>query len=999
MATGQILTTTGSKRLSVVYGPRNASCEIVTYGGVADRQVYDQTEAAYSPDYTLTPLTLFPRCTVSSADTAGDSEVNAGLTNIKWYEMTYDASKKTWSAGRVITTGTDYEVIQQATEDGLVRGMLVVKKNATTVSPIRLVFEADYVETATGASFHFKRSRTVIADDNSSPSPVLSVDCCPGETWNPLRDGDNRTVTAQLTVGSKDVTDADSAAYFWYRKTNKENGSYTLTELSADDNDVESIKTKTVTADGKQLTFQGNVIVINRDFIGDGEDFVCKAIYRGETGLAEGDSPADADPRKDFSIIRQIPPLKEPVIDKLGIGAEEGQTVFRPVCHLFDNIGEIPNPEDVLSIEWLVRKKGGTEFVKVAEGAAPRLEFTEDMTYQVNIIDRGGSPVRYYVASQDTDNPSPLLTNVLTTASVQTLQDMYRPFLINHTENTGELMPADELRRNNWLRYTDGRFAPVVGITEEMRAQCDVALYLDAAHSEKYCEAGEFDAERFYDKYGMTQKLYDAAGAEIGHILRPWETTSKDYSVKIGATGDNWLLDDYSETDGRMYKGILKSDRAVAGLKPKKLAPTLMSPTTDTTVKGSDGLHRFRSFFFLYNPDDNNTQGVKGTNTNIDVFVGDGGYPRHSDVNQLSSVDYARNNNPDRSRSYPFSEAGFHAYNMFVTAHELLYGTNYINDPDNLFSSGTSSNDGCSNADQWRKYGGLRYNSDADNTLRYSAMSNSACEIYINASGGKVGTAPTAFINGEAPKWLCCEAQIALSFAAELGIGEDTEYEVYGRTYRYATPGKAKGIAEGYMNARVYRQVDADYSGYTKAGAATTYHLSIMLRNGIMDGMMTSGDVFHYRGGGYEMVSTVIAKQAETRTGYPTDIYLETDQKKFDNDKTVTKDNLGTFGFESEYEKIAHIDKTTLGWMKKRTGYANHMLTTGGSKATYVTGYSNNDNYFSDTINQRVRRCCRCGGAANWPICGSRSVLAALAVSSGYRAYGGSAQCLFYRRS
>ena len=89
------------------------------------------------------------------------------------------------------------------------------------------------------------------------------------------------------------------------------------------------------------------------------------------------------------------------------------------------------------------------------------------------VADLGGTSDAYYYASQDTSQPSPDLVNPQTNASIQLLQDMYRPFLVDHTEAKEgvEVMPADELKRNNWLRYANGKFAPAVGITEEMRAE------------------------------------------------------------------------------------------------------------------------------------------------------------------------------------------------------------------------------------------------------------------------------------------------------------------------------------------------------------------------------------------------------------------------------------------------------------------------------------------------------------------------------------------------
>lgn len=606
----------------------------------------------------------------------------------------------------------------------------------------------------------------------------------------------------------------------------------------------------------------------------------------------------------------------------------------------------------------------------------------------------------YYIASQNTDQSSPNLTNVQTNRSVAMLEDQYRPFLIDHTENTGDVMPADELMRNNWLRYVDGRFAPAVGITEEMRAMCDVELYLDAAHTQKYCGAGEFNAEAFYNEHGMTQKLYNAEGVEIEHILRPWETTSKNYSIKIGDPSDTWLLDDYSPTDGLMYKGILKSFREVAGLKPKKLAPTLLSPTCDTSLKDSDGKIKFRSFFFLYNVGDTNTQGGQNSTYKIPMFMEKGAYPRVNDVHQINSMTYARNNNADSTKSYPFAEMGFHAYNTFLVAKELQYGTNYINDPDNLFSSGTSSDDACSNEAQWRKYCGVRFKMGDDGAWSYVTWGNGSPNVYKDANGGKIGTHMSEFLNYQYPKWMCNEAQIVLSFAAELGIPEDTEFEVYGLTYKYVTPPRAKGLSDGYMNAIVYRQVDGDWQGYTAAGDSTTYHFEAMLRQGVMDGMVTSGDIFHYRGGGFEMVSEVVKDWNEDRQNYPTDIYLEVDQKKFHSNRTYTiASGGGRFDFEKTYEHLAHIEQTKVGWLKKRVGYTPHNLTVGGDRNTYGCAYNDNSNYWNNVIGTLCRRACRIGGHANWSACASRFMNAYNAVSYATRAYGGSAQCLFSKRS
>ena len=623
-----------------------------------------------------------------------------------------------------------------------------------------------------------------------------------------------------------------------------------------------------------------------------------------------------------------------------------------------------------------------------------------------SVADLGGTSDAYYYASQDTSQPSPDLVNPQTNASIQLLQDMYRPFIVDHTEAKEgvEVMPADELKRNNWLRYANGKFAPAVGITEEMRAECDVELYLDAEHTEKYCDAGKFDAERFYNQYGMAQKLYDASGNAV-RILRPWETTSKDYSIMVGDPSGTYLIDGYSTKEGEqdiMYKGISKSYRDVAGCKPRYLAPTLLAPCHATSVTGSDGKVRFRSFPFLYNAGDNNTKGGFNADFGVKMFYDNGCYPRVNDVSQVTSMQYARNNNADKTKPYPFAEAGHHAYNTFIIAHELLYGTNYINNPDTLFSTGTSGVDWFAENDEagWRKYGGIRVKAGNDGQWRNLLWQSNPTFMCKDANGTKINANMTVFVNNEFPKWREMEAQLVLSFASELGIQENTEFEVYGQKYRYITPSKAKGLADGYMNAIVYKVVPAEWQGYDTNGNAVTWKMEANLRQGIIDGLTTSGDIYHYRGGGYEQVATNHFTSTTGQTGQnDMDLYIETDQRKWHSETVDNKLNLGVFDFEGQYEKVGHLTNVVSGWLKKRVPHTPFYKMMGGQRNTYVSGFNANENWYSSTVNQRIRLAVRLGGSAAWADAGSRSLYAHNSVRSTARIAGGSAQCLFSKRS
>ena len=269
-----------------------------------------------------------------------------------------------------------------------------------------------------------------------------------------------------------------------------------------------------------------------------------------------------------------------------------------------------------------------------------------------------------------------------------------------------------------------------------------------------------------------------------------------------------------------------------------------------------------------------------------------------------------------------------------------------------------------------------------------------------DANGTKINSNMTVFVNNEFPKWREMEAQLVLSFAAELGVQENTEFDVYGQKYRYVTPSKAKGLADGYMNAIVYKVVPAEWQGYDTNGNAVTWKMEANLRQGIIDGLTTSGDIQHYRGGGYEQVATNHFTSTGGQEGQnEMDLYIETDQRKWHSETVDNKLNLGVFDFEGKYEKVGHLTNVVRGWLKQRVPHTSFYKMMGGQRNTYVSGFNANENYYSSTDNQRVRLCVRLGGYAYWAFAGSRSLSAGLSVRATFRSYGGSAQCLFTKRS
>ena len=172
------------------------------------------------------------------------------------------------------------------------------------------------------------------------------------------------------------------------------------------------------------------------------------------------------------------------------------------------------------------------------------------------------------------------------------------------------------------------------------------------------------------------------------------------------------------------------------------------------------------------------------------------------------------------------------------------------------------------------------------------------------------------------------------------------------------------------------------------------------LRQGIIDGLTTSGDIQHYRGGGYEQVATNHYTSQGGQTGEnEMDLYIETDQRKWHSETVDNKLDLGVFDFEDQYEKVGHFTNVAKGWLKQRVPHTSFYKMMGGQRNTFVSGFNSNENWYSSKDNQRVRVSVRLGGHAYWHNAGSRSLDAHVSVGAAARNNGGSAQCLFSKRS
>ena len=603
----------------------------------------------------------------------------------------------------------------------------------------------------------------------------------------------------------------------------------------------------------------------------------------------------------------------------------------------------------------------------------------------------------YYVAENDDDTWSVEFMNGKGNVDVV---DCWRPLLIDHRRNDVEgTVPVGELMRRNYLRFKDGTFAPTVGITEEMRAACDVQLYTDEAHTQKLTlkngavvtdksGAHPYDAAEVYNDLGLVD-LWDGNGEKVRQLL-PWETTSKDYSVMLGNLERLYPIDRQKGKSGKVWSGVFTKPVVWDGIDSGRfpLEPTAYSPCMSAGVTGSNGVTGLRTFFYLYDAGDSESKNAKG-NSGCTMFVDGMTYPR-SNVNQIRNMDLGRAENVEKTSPMPFAEGGFHTLNVMTMCRELLWGTKYLH-ASNLFGSGASSNDACNTEELWKRNGGVRYKT-AQGAWNYCSWANSK---YVKNGDSFVQSQWTQLLNSYRSKTECMEGQMAASWAEEMGIEDGREFEMYGRRYVVNHVGEKAG-----MNVRVMRFRSGTVTAYNASGDAnpTAFVVEAAIRMSLVDGMEMSGNMFCYSGGGCEAVGTDLTGAQGGNLKAKIDVYLQADQAKWAYEKTYVKSDLGSYGFESKYARLLHdFDGITDGYCQERIGFGPWSIAKETSMAKGQSFYAWANNYWSSKANSRVRLALRFRAYASNGNCGARSVYAVDAAGYAHAYIGGSAQCRLRR--
>jgi hypothetical protein len=238
------------KQLNINYPPLDEAFSLTVESGSL-LQVHSADTGEYFPDRKITPLVIVPRLEIYDASgiiPTGDK--TGDLSDVRWYENSE-------APANMITSGTNYEIG--------VNGKLTVKKNVEYLSPVILIFTANFYDGRTGNVLRLHESVTLSTTSLLEYPVTLDVDHPASWTFNPLTDAGLRNITARLRLAGQTV-EPEQEKYWWYRI---ENGNPVA--ITDDDLFYESGQnTNILTVDPRYVDGQVR-LVVKADYIAPGE--------------------------------------------------------------------------------------------------------------------------------------------------------------------------------------------------------------------------------------------------------------------------------------------------------------------------------------------------------------------------------------------------------------------------------------------------------------------------------------------------------------------------------------------------------------------------------------------------------------------------------------------------------------------------------------------------------------------------------------------------------
>lgn len=350
---------------------------------------------------------------------------------------------------------------------------------------------------------------------------------------------------------------------------------------------------------------------------------------------------------------------------------------------------------------------------------------------------------------------------------------------------------------------------------------------------------------------------------------------------------------------------------------------------------------------------DNTIMGTTGAGMLGVNIMTTGGWPT-TNISRFNYEQYARNKNTDTSSNLPYANAFAFDLDVWCTLLFIKFRTKDVHSQ-SVCGKGISSNDSAPDASSWGKMTGIRFKKNDNQTYVY---------YKINGAGFKASETGTTYnfdqvINNYRPKLKMFEAQLAMSYAKENNIEQNTDFTYDGSTYRYFNFQGHNGLAEGEMSGVVVKFFTISVTGWSIPDSAlvTDKEVEVCFAQPLIRGRIAGwGDIWMW----YSGIDCVMHDSTSI------DIYQTKSVNNMTTDNVSTDKNPGeSYRFENIYDLIGTrnkgegyqlenfkdclIGKTQGGGL--HTGECHYNWFTGGAgsgkigrRGVYFGGRSYNDN-------------------------------------------------------
>lgn len=294
---------------------------------------------------------------------------------------------------------------------------------------------------------------------------------------------------------------------------------------------------------------------------------------------------------------------------------------------------------------------------------------------------------------------------------------------------------------------------------------------------------------------------------------------------------------------------------------------------------------------------DNTIMGTTGAGMLGVNIMTTGGWPT-TNISRFNYEQYARNKNTDTSSNLPYANAFAFDLDVWCTLLFIKFRTKDVHSQ-SVCGKGISSNDSAPDASGWGKMTGIRFKKNDNQTYVY---------YKINGAGFKASETGTTYnfdqvINNYRPKLKMFEAQLAMSYAKENNIEQNTDFTYDGSTYRYFNFQGHNGLAEGEMSGVVVKFFTISVTGWSIPDSAlvTDKEVEVCFAQPLIRGRIAGwGDIWMW----YSGIDCVMHDSTSI------DIYQTKSVNNMTTDNVSTDKNPGeSYGFENIYDLIGTRNK------------------------------------------------------------------------------------------